>query len=110
MKMRSFEDCGTSLRQESPCGIRPVVSREEGLTRDAKHPIALCTDGAGYDLGDPVRMVLADQTIVTLYYLVQPAESVILPGRAGWCNPPSSRDTVVNVNATGPASPHLVPA
>ena len=59
-----------------PYGIRAVVSQDEGLTWNADSPIILRNDGAGYDLGYPVSMVLADQTIVTMYYFVQAPEGI----------------------------------
>jgi hypothetical protein len=59
-----------------PYGIRAVVSRDEGLTWDTDHLVVLRNDGAGYDLGYPISMVLPDQTIVTMYYFVLPADGI----------------------------------
>ncbi len=51
-----------------PYGIRAVISTDEGLTWDTAHTITLRNDGAGYDLGYPQSMQLADGTIFTIYY------------------------------------------
>jgi hypothetical protein len=51
-----------------PYGVRAVISRDEGLTWDTGKVITLRHDGAGFDLGYPVSTVLADGTVVTLYY------------------------------------------
>jgi len=59
-----------------PYGIRAVVSRDEGVTWDTDHLVVLRNDGAGYDLGYPVSLVLPDQTIVTIYYFVLPADGI----------------------------------
>lgn len=59
-----------------PYGIRAAVSRDEGLTWDTDPPLVLRNDGGGYDLGYPVSMVLADQTIVTMYYFVLPDDGI----------------------------------
>jgi hypothetical protein len=51
-----------------PYGIRAVVSSDEGLTWDTESIITLRNDGAGYDLGYPRSLLLADGTISTVYY------------------------------------------
>ncbi len=51
-----------------PYGIRAVISTDEGLTWDTEHPITLRNDGAGYDLGYPRSVRLADGTVLTIYY------------------------------------------
>ena len=56
-----------------PYGIRAVVSTDEGLTWDTDHVITLRNDGAGYDLGYPRSVQLADGTIFTIYYFTDMA-------------------------------------
>lgn len=53
-----------------PYGIRAVVSADEGLTWDTSHVITLRNDGAGYDLGYPRSLLLADGAILSVYYFV----------------------------------------
>lgn len=55
-----------------PFGIRAVVSRDGGQTWDLQHIWALRSNGGGIDLGYPHSVQLADGTVVTVYYFVEP--------------------------------------
>lgn len=63
-----------------PYGIRAVISNDEGLTWDTAHPITLRNDGAGYDLGYPNSVQLADGTIFTIYYFTDDEQVTHIAG------------------------------
>ena len=54
-------------RQE-PCGIRAVVSEDEGLTWRTDQTLVLRDDGDGYDLGYPRAVKLSDGSVLAIYY------------------------------------------
>lgn len=63
-----------------PWGVYAIVSKDGGKTWDLDHPIELALS-AGYYVGWPVTIQLADRSLVTCYaveaYLKQPPENVV---------------------------------
>jgi len=58
--------------RHTPLGVRAVVSHDEGETWDLDHIWALREGGGSNDLGYPHSVQLADGTVVTVYYFVEP--------------------------------------
>ena len=70
LPLRSGEIMCTYGYREDPMGIRAVLSHDEGYTWSASTPKVLRADGCGRggDLGYPVTVQRADDSLFTIYY------------------------------------------
>lgn len=58
--------------RHTPYGVRAAVSSDGGKTWPTDQVWTLRDDGGGFDLGYPHSVQLADGTVVTVYYFVEP--------------------------------------
>ena len=69
-------------RRLSPCGVRGMVSHDQGRSWRTDEKLVLVTDSVTRDCGYPSSVQLADGSILTAYYAVE--SRGFWPGSYGW--------------------------